>query len=96
MKATIIMLTLALALGTTWYACAENERGPRGGSMNKMMQRIPIYKALDQDGNGELGGDEIKNASTSLLTLDVDQDGVLSQSEIMPKFPAGFGPGRKP
>ncbi|MEI8213924.1 MAG: hypothetical protein WCI02_17370 [Planctomycetota bacterium] len=50
-----------------------------------MMGRLsPLMKALDTDQDGELSAVEIENASKSLLKLDKNGDGVLSNEELRP------------
>jgi hypothetical protein len=60
---------------------------PGGGKM----PTLPIMKALDTNGDGELDASEIANASTALKSLDANNDGQLARDEIMPAPPGGFG-----
>lgn len=57
--------------------------GPRGGP-GGMMARLPVFKAMDKDENGELSAEEIAAAPAALLTLDKNGDGKLSAEEIRP------------
>lgn len=70
--------------------------GPGGfdGSMmfGQLMKALPLMKALDTDGDGELSASEIENASKVLLTLDTNGDGKLSADELRPN-PADMRPG---
>ena len=63
-------------------------RGGRGGGgaggISRMLALLPIMKAIDKDGNGELSREEIKNAARAINELDADKDGVVSSEELMP------------
>ncbi|MFT3990216.1 MAG: hypothetical protein QM680_02285 [Luteolibacter sp.] len=52
----------------------------------------PILKALDTDKNGELSAEEIKNAATSLRSLDKNEDGQLTPDEFDGPKKDGHGP----
>ncbi len=71
-------------------------RGPGGpGGPGGMMARLPVFKALDKDGDGALSAEEIAGASAALITLDKDGDGKLSAEEIRPVMqPRGETPGQ--
>ena len=56
---------------------------------------MPVLKALDADGDGELSSAEIDNAVAALRTLDTDKSGGLSSEEMMPDFAAMRGQGRR-
>jgi Ca2+-binding EF-hand superfamily protein len=58
-----------------------------------MMRMLPVMKALDADGDGEISAKEIENAAAALKTLDKNDDGKLTADELRPEFP---GPGRGP
>jgi hypothetical protein len=68
--------------------------------MAMMLQNLPLFKALDADGDGQLSATEIENASKSLLKLDKNGDGLVSAEEMrpdpgqMPMFAGPNGPGR--
>ena len=64
----------------------EPRRGGPGGRGRNPMANLPLYKALDKDGDGALSEEEIKNASAALLALDKDKDGKLSKEEITPAW----------
>lgn len=49
----------------------------------------PIRRALDANNDRQLDADEIKNASTALLTLDSNGDGIVNHDEMRPPFPPG-------
>ncbi|MEY4566683.1 MAG: hypothetical protein RLY14_1653 [Planctomycetota bacterium] len=70
---------------------------PMGDRMRMMqpggMMISPIVAALDTDRDGMLSATEIENASKSLLTLDKNGDGKLSNEELRPSMPPGMTPG---
>ena len=47
--------------------------------------------ALDADGNGEISTEEIKVAPAALKKLDKNNDGKLTDAELLPSFPGGGG-----
>ena len=66
------------------------------GGLGMMMKFMPVMTALDTDQDGTLSESEIANASKSLLKLDKNGDGVLSQEELKPdpsSFPGMAGGG---
>ncbi len=67
---------------------------PGGGGPAGMLRRIPVLAALDQDGDGEISPEEIRQASASLATLDADGSGTLAGDELLPQFGGRGGPGR--
>jgi len=69
--------------------------GPGGGGASRFMSMMPVLKALDADGDGELSSAEIDNAVTALRSLDKDNSGSLSSEEMMPDFGAMRGQGRR-
>ena len=81
----------------------ESGGGPGGpgfpGGPMGMMQMLPIMKALDTDQDGSLSASEIANASKTLVQLDKNGDGIISNEEMrldpsaMPGGIAGGGPG---
>jgi Ca2+-binding EF-hand superfamily protein len=94
MKPTLQFLCALVLLGGTTFAQPPAEekhdhpegerRGQGGGGPGGMMARLPVFKALDKDGDGALSAEEIAGASAALLTLDKDGDGKLSAEEIRP------------
>ena len=57
----------------------------------------PMFLAIDTNDDGELSANEIANASKSLLKLDRDKDGILTEEEVRPPRPGGRrGPGGPP
>ena len=65
------------------------EGGSRPGMGGMMMMLPPINAALDADGDGVIGADEIAKATESLKKLDKNGDGKLSAAELMPPPPGG-------
>ena len=59
-------------------------RGFGGGNRPSAIQTVPVLSALDKDQNKEISADELADAPTSLLKLDKNQDGKLSEDEISP------------
>ena len=64
--------------------------GPPGGP-GGFMRMFPIMAALDADGNGEISAEEIKAAPAALKKLDKNNDGKLTDAELLPSFPGGGG-----
>jgi len=59
--------------------------GPgRRGNFGQAINRMPIVKALDSDGNSSLSTAEIEGATEALKTLDKNGDGKLTRDEMMP------------
>jgi Ca2+-binding EF-hand superfamily protein len=52
--------------------------------MGELIKDLPVMKALDADGDGELSTSEIENASKALMRLDKNGDGKLSTEELRP------------
>jgi Ca2+-binding EF-hand superfamily protein len=68
----------------------------RGGPGGMTFMRIdPILAALDADGDGVISSEELLKAPQSLLKLDKNQDGKLSEEEVRPAFGRGPGAGRE-
>ena len=57
----------------------EGEGGDRG------LRRLPVFRALDTDDDGEISAGEIDAAPESLASLDDDSDGRLSVDELRPR-----------
>lgn len=114
-KLTVMKLTLfpIIAVLATTFAFAQDSekrpappeggpRGERGGGPDRMMQMLPIFKALDKDGDGELSSSEIEGAIAALKTCDKNGDGKLTGEEIMgkrgrrPGGPGGVVRGQRP
>ncbi len=56
--------------------------GPGGGPPQGV--RSPLVMALDADRDGMISEEEIKNATTALLSLDMNGDGKLTGEEFRP------------
>ena len=52
---------------------------------DRRLRRLPAFRALDADGDGDISGGEIDAASESLASLDTDGDGRLSGDELRPQ-----------
>lgn len=64
---------------------AEGRGGPGGGpDPGRLLAMMPIMKALDADGNGQLSKKEIENAVKAIQSLDKDKNGTVSTEELMP------------
>jgi hypothetical protein len=48
---------------------------------------MPVIEALDVDRNHVISADELKNATSALLTLDKNRDGQLTENEFGPSGP---------
>lgn len=57
----------------------EGEGGDRG------LRRLPVFRALDTDDDGDISAGEIDAAPESLASLDADGDGRLSGDELRPR-----------
>ncbi len=51
---------------------------------DRELRRLPAFRALDTDDDGDISGDEIDAAPASLASLDDDGDGRLSGDELRP------------
>lgn len=67
--------------------------GPGGGGPGGGRPPIPLIDALDSDRDHVISADELKNATSSLLTLDKNKDGKLTENEFGPQM-GGQGMGR--
>jgi len=83
---TGILMVALLVLGLATLTITA--RGPGQGRGNNVP---PIVSALDADGDGVIGSEEITNAPSALLTLDRDADGRLTQEEFRPAKAGGKG-----
>ncbi len=52
----------------------------------------PVMRVLDVDLDRELSAEEIASASAALLTLDTNEDGMLSRDELRPQHDGHGGP----
>ena len=68
-----------------------NEPGQPGAGP---MVALPVLRALDADGDGEISKAEIEGAAKALAALDKNGDGKLSRDEILPNLGGTGFPGR--
>jgi len=91
------MWTLGLVAVTgVAIAVAQPPGGPGGGPGGLFGGRppSPVIKALDDDQDGVISAEELKNAGAALAALDQNKDGKLTEEEIRPQGPGG-GPGER-
>ena len=93
------LLTSFLPLGlaaAAWAQTAPTDTdGPRRGGGPGPRHAPPVIRALDVNHDREVSSGEIASAASSLLALDLNQDGVVSREElhpVPPDRPAGAPP----
>ena len=80
---------LAMSLGLT--ACAatgqprEDVQPEEREDNDRQLSRLPAFRALDTDDDGNISAGEIDAARESLASLDDDGDGQLSDDELRPR-----------
>ena len=78
----------------------RGERGPDGpggpGEPGRPPMPNPLVAALDKNGDREISAEELQAATASLLTLDKNSDGKLTDDEMRPPRPEGAGRGDGP
>ena len=80
---------LAMTLGLT--ACAatgqprEDVQPEEREDNDRQLSRLPAFRALDTDDDGNISAGEIDAAPESLASLDDDGDGRLSRDELRPR-----------
>ena len=81
----------------------EGRRGERGpdrpggpGEPGRPPMPNPLVAALDKNGDHEISAEELLVATASLLTLDTNEDGKLTDDEMRPPRPEGGGRGEGP
>lgn len=87
---TLTAVVAASLSATPSYAQPPVSGPGRGG----FRPQNPLVSALDKDGDGEISGKELEQASAVLTTLDKNKDGELTPDELRPSFGGrpGFGP----
>jgi len=80
-----------VVLATFALASAMPAQGRRG----RRMPPPPAMEAIDLDGDGEFSTEEIDSAAKSLLTLDKNGDGNLTDDELAPPPPPEGEGGRR-
>ena len=71
----------------------NNGQGGGGGDFTQRlwqgMKRNPVMSAINKDGDDEISDEEIDHATDSLLELDTNKDGQLTEDELRPNGPPG-------
>ena len=94
---TAAALALALTLGLA--GCGATDEPPaeatgqppegvqpeEGEGGDRELSRLPVFRALDTDDDGDISAAEIDAAPESLASLDADGDGQLSGDELRPR-----------
>lgn len=94
MKTTTCTIAVALLAALACQAQDEPQGPPPGG--RPPHPPLPLFEALNTDGDDKLSAEEIKAAAESLATLDTDGDGAISKEEMRPKPPEGAPEGGEP
>ena len=80
---------LALTLGMTGCGATtqpgEDVQPEEREDNDRQLHRLPAFRALDTDDDGDLSAGEIDAAPESLASLDEDGDGRLSRDELRPR-----------
>ena len=98
MKMKNTLALALLALGTTALLASAQDNndgpppgggpgGPGGPGGHHRHPPLPIVTVLDANHDGVMDAGEIANASTALLTLDKNSDGILTTNEYLPPLP---------
>ncbi len=91
MKKQRLILALSISAFTS-VLFAQQGKPPGGGQGGPGGRMIPpIIAALDLNKDGMIDADELSKAPQSLLKLDKNGDGKLTEDEYRPKRPEGQG-----
>ena len=71
-------------------------RRPERGGDHHHPPHDQLREALDADHDHQLSAEEIKNATAAILSLDTNNDGMLTDDEFRPPMPPGGPEGRGP
>ena len=71
-------------------------RRPENGGDHHHPPHDQLREALDADHDHQLSAEEIKNATAAILSLDTNNDGMLTDDEFRPPMPRGGPEGRGP
>ena len=63
----------------------EGVQPEEGEDGDRELRRLPVFRALDTDDDGDISAGEIDAAPESLASLDADGDGRLSGDELRPR-----------
>ncbi len=76
----------------------SGDRRRSGGQQRSggLMRALPVLKALDENGDGEISTGEIEKAEVALTSLDKNGDGKLSGDEVRPSPRIGSQRERRP
>src|SRR4249920_616157 len=88
---TMILCLVERSLSQAPEPRPQNQQAP--GQPPQGAFRLPppaLLEALDKDHDGEVSGDEIKQAESALKSLDKNSDGDLGDQELGPTFGIGF------
>ena len=69
-------------------------RRPENGGDHHHPPHDQLREALDADHDHQLSAEEIKNATAAILSLDTNNDGMLTDDEFRPPMPPGGPEGR--
>jgi hypothetical protein len=85
MKSILIAATLALSLGLTVPALAQQQPNDAGrvSPLAQAQDCTGAWKRADVSSKGILEGKDVEKFSSVMTTVDANKDGKLSQSEFM-------------
>ena len=84
MTASVLLLGLS---GCTAPELRESLQSEDREDYDEQLRQLPVFRALDTDGDGHISTEEIEAASESLASLDDNGDGRLLGNEFRPRRP---------